>query len=157
MISVENDSPNVVPWPPIIVLLAVVASMAMSRLWPLASIEWGGLTVLGAALIVAGLGLDLSAIMTMRRANTNIMPNRAADLLVTTGPFRFSRNPIYLGNTVLLLGIGLTLGNYWFDVFALVAAWLVDQLAIRREERHLSSRFGAAWDDYASRTPRWLI
>jgi protein-S-isoprenylcysteine O-methyltransferase Ste14 len=76
---------------------------------------------------------------------------------VTWGPFRFSRNPIYLGNTLLLIGIGIAGGNYWFVLGALVSALLVDRLAIRREEQHLAARFGEAWTNYAQSTPRWLI
>jgi protein-S-isoprenylcysteine O-methyltransferase Ste14 len=113
--------------------------------------------LVGGALLLAGFGFDLWAIATMRRANTNVMPNRAADLLVTWGPFRFSRNPIYLGNTLLLLGIGLAIGNIWFVIFAFAVAASVDRLAIRREEQHLAARFGDAWTDYAAKTPRWLI
>jgi protein-S-isoprenylcysteine O-methyltransferase Ste14 len=157
MAASDSTRPNVLPWPPIIVVLSVLAAIILARLWPLPSFESGWLTMLGLAVALGGLALDLWALVTMRRADTNILPNKAADLLVTWGPFRFSRNPIYLANTVLLSGIGLTFDNLWFVVCALVAALAVDRLAIRREERHLAARFGTAWAEYSAKTPRWLI
>ena len=110
----------------------------------------------GIAAILAGLGLDVATMVTMRRARANILPHRAATALVTGGPFALSRNPIYLGNTMMLGGAGLAFANAWFLLAAWMAARLVTVLAIQREEAHLASRFGAAWDAYARRTPRWL-
>jgi protein-S-isoprenylcysteine O-methyltransferase Ste14 len=157
MTSNLSDRPNSLPWPPMLLGSAVLLAIVLGRLWPLPALEGIWATLVGGALLLAGFGFDLWAIVTMRRANTNVMPNRAADLLVTWGPFRFSRNPIYLGNTLLLLGIGLAIGNIWFVIFAFAVAASVDRLAIRREEQHLAARFGDAWTDYAAKTPRWLI
>ena len=92
----------------------------------------------------------------MMRYRANILPNRAATALVTSGPFAWSRNPIYLGNTLVLIGLAALMGNVWFLLAAFVAAWTVDMLAIRREETHMATRFGAAWDDYAGRVPGWF-
>jgi protein-S-isoprenylcysteine O-methyltransferase Ste14 len=153
----DSSRPNVLPWPPIIVVIAVLAAVLLGRLWPLPSFEASWPAIVGVAVALSGLALDIWAIVTMRSADTNILPNKAADLLVTWGPFRFSRNPIYVANTVLLVGIGLSFDNLWFVVCALAAALVVDRLAIRREERHLAARFGAAWADYAAKTPRWLV
>ncbi|NVN85220.1 MAG: isoprenylcysteine carboxylmethyltransferase family protein [Rhodopseudomonas sp.] len=154
-----NDSapPNVVPWPPLVLTATALLAIALGRLLPLAALDGLWPTTIGMATLLAGIALDLWAIMTMRRANTNIMPNRAADLLVTWGPFRFSRNPIYLANTLLLIGIGLAYGNSWFVAGGFLSAMIVDRLAIRREERHLAARFGADWTAYAAKTPRWLL
>ncbi len=104
-----------------------------------------------------GLGLDLAAMFWMHQQRANILPHRAATALVTTGPFALSRNPIYLGNTVLVAGAALLLNNPWFLVAALIAAFAVTHLAIQREEAHLATHFGDQWRDYAHRTPRWLI
>jgi protein-S-isoprenylcysteine O-methyltransferase Ste14 len=93
----------------------------------------------------------------MWRKNTNILPHRGADALITSGPFRFTRNPIYLGNTIAMLGLSVYLNNGWFAILGLGAAFAVDRLAIRREEAHLAARFREAWLAYAARTPRWLF
>ena len=152
-----HSRPNVLPWPPMLLVLAALSAIALGTLWPLplSGAEW--LRLLGFALLGLGIALDGWAILTMRAAHTNILPNRGADALVTWGPFRASRNPIYLANTLLLIGIGLAFGNLWFVLMAFVCAVLVDRLAIRREERHLAVRFGDDWIAYVATTPRWLI
>ncbi len=93
---------------------------------------------------------------TMRRHRANILPHRAATALVTTGPFAWSRNPIYLGNTLMLIGFGLVLRNPWFLPAAAAAAVAVTHLAIRREEAHLEILFGPSWLAYRQRTARWF-
>ncbi|RJF77191.1 isoprenylcysteine carboxylmethyltransferase family protein [Rhodopseudomonas palustris] len=157
MMMADLSRPNVLPWPPMLLGTAAVLAITLGLVAPLPTTDAGWVTLPGFVLLVLGLGLDIWAILTMRSAQTNILPHRGADRLVTWGPFRLSRNPIYLANTLLLSGIGLAFGNLWFVVFALVSAFAVDRLAIRREERHLAQRFGRDWADYAATTPRWLI
>lgn len=153
------DRPNKVPWPPILFLAAVLAALALEAIWPMGplpvAIRWG-LRIAGFVVAMAGLGLDLTAMLAMRRARTNILPHRAADRLLTGGVFAISRNPIYLGNTLLLIGVAMALPSLWMAAAALLAAALVDQLAIRREERHLAARFGPAYAVYARGVPRWI-
>lgn len=96
------------------------------------------------------IALDLAA---MRRARTNILPHRGADRLVTGGVFALTRNPIYLGNTPLLAGLGVAFPSMSMVAGALLAALRVDRLAIRREQRHLSARFGQAYADDVARFP----
>ncbi len=151
------ERPNVLPWPPLIYAASAVAAYGLGRLLPLAfapdpAARWGG-----AALAGAGLALDFWAMGVMWRARTNIFPHRGADALMISGPFRWTRNPIYLGNTVVMLGLSLGLDNLWFAALGLAAAVFVQHLAIRREEIHLAQRFGEAWRSYAARTPRWLF
>lgn len=154
-----TERPNKVPWPPILYLAVVLAALALEAIWPMGPIPAAtlvGLRIGGFVIAAAGLGLDLAAMLAMHRARTNILPHRAADRLVTGGVFAISRNPIYLGNTVLLIGAALALPSLWMAAGALLAAALVDRLAIRREERHLAARFGQAFADYAGRVPRWI-
>ncbi|ABD08979.1 Isoprenylcysteine carboxyl methyltransferase [Rhodopseudomonas palustris HaA2] len=153
----ETSRPNRLPWPPMLLTLAALASIGLGVVAPLTVPRAQAVVLIGYAIAGLGLAVDLWAILTMRRARTNILPHRAADRLVTWGPFRFSRNPIYLANAWLLIGIGTAFGNGWFIVFALLSAVAVDRLAIRREERHLAIKFGNDWIEYSSKTPRWLI
>jgi len=151
-----KSRPNRIPWPPLIVTAAAALALLVQRADPVGLGLGAGARWLGWALIAAGVGLDLWAMATMTRAHVNILPHRAAGGLVTSGPFAFTRNPIYLGNTAVLVGVGGAANSPWFVVAALVAAKLVEVLAIRREEAHLALRFGRQWGDYAARTPRWL-
>jgi len=149
--------PNVLPWPPVIFAAAWILGFALESIAPLGeeSLPAWALTI-GRLIAATGIALDLWAMAAMTAARTNIMPNRSARRLVTSGPFSLSRNPIYLGNTLVTLGIGLGLGALWFIPLAGVAAVLVERLAIRREEAHLAAKFGAEWTAYAATTPRWL-
>ena len=102
-----HNRPNRVPWPPLFGAAALALAFFSERAYPLPLHLGPGGRWLGWALIAAGLGVDLWAMATMVRARVNILPHRAADGLVTSGPFAFTRNPIYLGNTVALAGIGV--------------------------------------------------
>jgi protein-S-isoprenylcysteine O-methyltransferase Ste14 len=158
----KNDfqqRPNRVPWPPVIYVGVVVTAVGLQRIWPLgwsAAFPMQWLAPVGWATAVAGLLIDVAAMWAMRRARTNILPHRGADRLVTDGVFAFSKNPIYLGNTLLLFGVGMAFASIWLLAGAVVAAVLVDRLAIRREERHLAARFGKAYADYARQVGRWF-
>ena len=152
-----SEAPNRVPWPPILFGAAILAGLALGTLAPApAWLDGPILRGLGWALVAAGITLDLTAAITMWRSRANILPHRPATALVTSGPFAWSRNPIYLGNTTALCGAGLAFANPWLIVAGLTAAAAVHRLAIVREEAHLARLFGADWDAYRRRTPRWL-
>jgi protein-S-isoprenylcysteine O-methyltransferase Ste14 len=151
--------PNRVPWPPIIYLIAIAISIALGLLYPLPWISAPLSDILFAAgwlLVAAMVALDFSAMRTMARAKTTIRPDKASEHLVTTGAFSFTRNPIYLGNTLLMIGVGLITGIVWFLPLAIIAAFATQKLAIEREERHLEARFGKRYRDYAKRVRRWI-
>jgi protein-S-isoprenylcysteine O-methyltransferase Ste14 len=151
--------PNNLPWPPIIFLAAIAVSVFLNAFYPL---PWfaqplsGILSVIGWLMIAAFVVVNISAIRVMRRAGTAVRPDRGTDHLVTEGPFSFTRNPLYLAGTTLVLGIGLASGIVWFLLLAVLAAFAVQKLAIEREERHLQARFGKAYMDYAGRVRRWI-
>jgi protein-S-isoprenylcysteine O-methyltransferase Ste14 len=157
MKSEPSLSPNRLPWPPMIVAAAIVSAATLNMIVPLSAGANIWLRAFGGLFGGLGIALDLWAILTMRSAGTNILPHRSANHLVIRGPFAVTRNPIYAGNTLLLLGIGLCFGNLWFVIFGLGGALAVDRLAIRREEHHLAALFGDEWTRYSSRVPRWLI
>ena len=150
-------APNRSPWPPILFGAAILAAVGLGMLQPgpewLRTSIW---SVLGWIVLLAGLALDIFAMVVMRRQRANILPHRAATTLVTSGPFAWSRNPIYLGNTIAMVGAALAFANPWFVPAALAAAFGVTRLAIEREEAHLAVQFGLAWEIYSRRTARWL-
>lgn len=153
-----DERPNAVPWPPILYVCAVVAAALLYLVHPVTFPNWAKplAALLGVAILTAGIILDVNAIRTLNRARTTVMPHRASSALVTDGPYRFTRNPIYLGNTTALVGLALVFDVPWFLLTAPIAALAVDRLAIRREEAHLAARFGEEWRAYAARVPRWL-
>lgn len=151
--------PNRLPWPPMLyvsaIALAVLANLAYELPWftpPLSEI----LFAVGWLLIASVVAIDVAAMRTLARARTTVLPHRGADHLVTGGPFSFSRNPIYLANTLLMIGVGLVSGIAWFILLAIAAAFLTQKLAIEREERHLEQRFGKRYRDYRKKVRRWI-
>jgi protein-S-isoprenylcysteine O-methyltransferase Ste14 len=151
-----KSRPNRIPWPPLIFLAMTAAAFFLELGIALPFGMSGWLRLIGWGIFAAGVGLDVWAMATMLRARTNILPNRVADRLVEHGPFAYTRNPIYAGNTIVMTGIGIAWNALWFIAFAAIAAALVQRLAIEREEAHLAVRFGEQWNAYAARVPRWI-
>lgn len=151
------ERPNAIPWPPVLLVAGIAFGALLGMFLPLDVAIPTPLRLAGFVLLAAGITFDVSAIFWMARARTNILPHKPAGALLTSGPFRVSRNPIYVGNTITLAAMGLAFANLWYAVAAAVMALLVHRLAILREEAHLAARFGKAWNDYAARTPRWLF
>lgn len=148
-------TPNVVPWPPLIYFSVALFAFLLHRVlaWQLLSGTGGWVP----GFLVAGFGfaMDVWAMTVMVRARANILPHRPAGGLISWGPFAFTRNPIYLGNTIALFGLGIAFSG-WFLLAAPLAAFATHHLAILREEEHLKRRFGIAWVAYSSRVPRWI-
>lgn len=155
----HNERPNRIPWPPIIYLIAIIAAVVLSYTIPL---PWlpspfsDIATAAGVLMAIAAIAVDVMAIRTLKSANTTVMPHRASQHLVTKGPFSFSRNPIYLGNTVFTIAIGLVFGALWFFPAGIAAAFATQKLAIEPEERHLATKFGKPFRDYSKKVKRWI-
>lgn len=153
------DKPSSIPWPPMLYLSAIVAAFYLGGVYPLpwlpASIS-DGLFAVGVLLVISGLSLDIYAIRTLFAHKTTVMPTSGATHLVTTGPFSISRNPIYLGNTILTTGLGVALGNPWFFIAAIAAALATNFLQIVPEEKHLEHQFGKPWRTYTKKVRRWI-
>jgi protein-S-isoprenylcysteine O-methyltransferase Ste14 len=150
--------PSTVPWPPLLLVAAMVAGVLLHRLYPL---DWPGLDdkparVIGYGLGVVGVVLMAWGLGTLVLARTNVWPHRRADQLVTAGPFRIWRNPIYMGEVLILLGLAQVTYNIWFAILAPLFALAVYRLAILPEEAHLEARFGDTYLHYKGRTRRWF-
>ena len=150
---------GLIPWPPLIYVAGIAISLILHALYPL---PWFGspmsdiLVAVGWLALVAMAALFFTALRTMRRAKTPINPNAQPEHLVTEGPFGITRNPIYLADTLLLIGVGLVSGITWFLPVALIAASITQKVAIGKEERWLAEKFGKRYRDYAKRVRRWI-
>jgi protein-S-isoprenylcysteine O-methyltransferase Ste14 len=114
-------------------------------------------TILFTAFGIAGwLALDGAAMLSFNRAGTSMVPIRPSTALVTTGPYRFTRNPMYLGMAFLYVALALGLGLVWPLIALPVALVAVDRLVIAREEAYLARRFGQPYRDYMEETRRWV-
>ena len=150
---------GVIPWPPVIYVAGIAISLILHALYPL---PWFGspmsdiLVAVGWLTLLAVVALFFTALRTLSKAKTPINPNAQPEHLVTNGPFGISRNPIYLADTLLLIGVGLVSGIAWFLPVALVASFVTQKMAIEREERWLADKFGKRYRDYAKRVRRWI-
>ena len=150
--------PSSVPWPPFLLAAVVLSAWALGETVPLV---WPGVDdwaahAVGLCFGLAGIALAVWAGITLSRAKTTILPNQGASHLVTSGPFAWRRNPIYLGDMLMLLGLAELTHNIWFVAAAVAFGVLVTWLAILPEERHLEAKFGDAWRGYADTTRRML-
>ena len=116
----------------------------------------GPLVIAGTLVLAAGLLVIAWGLLTFVRARTAIMPHHSASRLVTHGPYRFTRNPMYLGMTLLYLGLTIRANMGWPLLLLPVVLWVLYRLVISREERYLSSAFGTAYEEYRRRVRRWI-
>lgn len=149
---------NTFPWPPVLLAAGLVLPWIAGRLVP---VPWPGLDDLPARIIgisfgVLGMALIVWAVVTLKRAKTTFMPHGTSEHLVTTGPFTRFRNPIYLGDTMLMLCIAELTKNIYYVGAAALFVVLVTKLQIIPEERHLLARFGDAYEAYRARSRRWI-
>lgn len=150
------DSAGVRFPPPAIFAISLLAGALLDRVWPLAPPPGAWRTIAGAALLLAGVALDVAAIAPMARRGTTLLPWGRASALVTSGPFRFSRNPIYMGYAIECVGIALVIGSWWALLLFVAAVYVVDAYVIPREEAHLRAVFGDEYAHYQARVRRWL-
>lgn len=102
------------------------------------------------------LGLMLAAFESFRRAGTTFLPNRPATALVTSGPYRLTRNPMYLSMALLYVGVTLFLNSWWMVLLFPVVILVIDRIVIAREERYLEHAFPGAYTAYRARVRRWI-
>ena len=167
-VSAAHDGPNVLssddrpsrfPWPPVLLAGSIALALAFDR-WvvplPVPFAEMSLVKAAGWLLLAQGLGLVAWAIVTFWQHATSIRPDRAASVLLTTGPFTYSRNPIYLGETLSVFGAGLAFNRLSLVLVMPLFVLAVTRLAIRGEEAHLARRFGEAYAHYCDQAGRWL-
>src|ERR1700757_3679125 len=144
--------------PPILALLVGVVMWALSRVTPSATVR--GFLIIMTAVVIAlvGGGITLSGAIAFRRAKTTVDPFKPgnASSLVTFGVYRMTRNPMYVGLLLVLIGWALFLVNGWSALGPLVFVAYITRFQIQPEERALASLFGEAYASYKSRVRRWL-
>jgi len=148
--------PGVIAPPPLIYLGGVAAGFGLEALLPSPSVPRALLWPVGVALIVVGGALALSFVRDFACAGTPVSPYAPSTKLVTTGVYRLSRNPGYLGMALVYCGIALVTGSLWALLPLVPVLGVIDRGVIAREERFLERRFGREYLRYKRRTRRWL-
>ena len=142
--------------PPSVMLFYLVAALILNRFFPFPKMMPSILAGIGVALVFAGLGLAFLAVGEFRRAGTTLDPHGSVKTVVTSGPYQFSRNPIYLGFVCTVIGLPMALGTYWGVALSPLLMLSLYLLVIRYEETYLEGKFGEAYASYRSRVRRWL-
>ena len=154
----EHDHPNIDRriHPPILLLANILAAFLLNRVLPL-PIDFPEVLIwIGYALILVGVGLGFSAARQFIQEHTTLDPHGSVTKIVTSGPYRLSRNPIYLGFVFVLIGSGFVFGTYWGLILTPVLMALLNWLVIQHEEAYLKKKFGETYISYTSRVRRWL-
>jgi protein-S-isoprenylcysteine O-methyltransferase Ste14 len=142
--------------PPLIMLVFVIVGLVFGELLPIPIPFPAWMRIAGLLVTLGGLVLGLSAVTAMRRAGTPVDPRTPSTKIVAGGPFRFSRNPIYLSFLAMVAGAPLMFGSYWGLALAPVALDAYTRLVIEREEAFLECKFGQIYLEYKARVRRWL-
>lgn len=142
--------------PPTWLLIAILSMVALHLALPLAVVIPPFWNLLGFLPLALGIALNLQADRLFHRQATTVNPFGQPTALLTSGPFRFSRNPMYLGFVLILLGIAFLLRTLTPYLVILFFFLLIHNAYIRFEERSLADRFGSAWEAYRRSTRRWI-
>lgn len=149
-----RDAPGVIAPPPLIYAGGLAAGFGLEALLPSVSLG-AGAQLAGGALVVSGAVLAGGFVRSFRRAGTPVDPGRATTAIVTTGPYRLTRNPGYLGMALVYTGIALLSSAVWPLAVLPAVLTVVDRGVIRREERYLEAKFGEPYRRYKARVRRW--
>ena len=142
--------------PPIWFLLALALAVALHYLLPIAQLFPAPWSYAGAVLVVAGIVMSAAGSSAFRRAGTAVVPFERSTVLVTNGLYRFTRNPMYLGLVLSLVGVAILLGSFGAWLPLPIFIWILQTQFINGEERFLEEIFGAPYLDYKKRVRRWL-
>lgn len=152
----DEDHPRVIVLPPALYAGAFVVGLLLEFFWRTSVVGPGLRIGLGAALVLIGFALMVSGLRAFRTAGTNIEVYRPATSLVITGPYRFARNPIYVGMTMAYIGAAVLVDSLWALALVVPVLVIMDYGVVRREEQYLAEKFGGAYREYTRTVRRWV-
>lgn len=154
--SNQQDHASVKIHPPILLLIHIGVAWLLDRFIALPVVVSPMIRNLGLALAGIGFLLGLLSLYAFTKARTTLNPHGSVKTIVSSGVYRFTRNPIYLGMVLMLIGFPLAFGNVWGIPLAPVFILLMNKLVIKHEEAYLEKKFGEAYTGYKSLVRRWL-
>jgi protein-S-isoprenylcysteine O-methyltransferase Ste14 len=154
-----NDHAGVAVMPPLLFLVALLGGALLSYVVPigpgLGSANELALAV-GLTFVALGFALVTVSFRNFRRADTSVVPSEPSTALVTTGPYRFTRNPIYIGFVLAYFGFAIVLTSMWVLLLLIPVLAILQRGVVVPEEAYLRRKFGDAYRKYQARVPRWL-
>lgn len=156
MTETAKDNPGVIAPPPLIYLGFLALGFGLDYFWPIAVLPDRVQYFVGAALMVLATAILVSSFRQFQKAGTNVVPYKPTLAIISAGPYRYSRNPMYLALSLLYAGIGVAADNLWILVLLVPLLVVVGTGVIAREERYLEAKFGEAYLGYKAGVRRWL-
>ena len=150
------DNPNVIAFPPLIYAVPMAVGILLHALFPMNLLPPVLANVLGGLSFILAVILAVLASRTMRQAGTNVNPSQPTTAIVSDGPFRFTRNPLYLSLTLLYSSISLLANALWPMLMLPIVLIIIERGVIAREERYLEDKFGEEYRHYKARVRRWI-
>ena len=142
--------------PPFVYLGAIALGLLLHFAWPVRLVFRAVSVPFGGTAVLVAVALFLYAVRTFRTAGTPVPGNRATTTIVRTGPYRYSRNPIYLSFSLLQLGVAFWVNSLWLLVTLIPAVALMSFVVIPREEQYLETHFASDYLPYKASVRRWL-
>jgi protein-S-isoprenylcysteine O-methyltransferase Ste14 len=144
--------------PPLVYAAGLFVGWLLDRRMPVPITDGAstGRTIGTVLCVLLSAAVVLSAFISFRRARTTVIPGRAANALVTSGPYQITRNPMYVSFAVLYTGVTLWLNTWWPALVLPVVIFVIDRAVIRSEERYLGAAFPKEYAEYRARVRRWL-
>ena len=155
----ERDRPDIMVFPPLAFFLAIALTFVLRHLLSLNVLNaapQGILLAIGLPLVAVSLWLNLAGVLAFRRAETNINPRKPALTVVRTGPYRFTRNPMYLGLILFVAGLGIAVSTLWGPIVACLLWAMLHWGVVLREEAYLKAKFGSEFDELLTSARRWI-
>ena len=151
-----GDVYKVLAPPPVIFVVGLALGLLLDAVLPEADLPDVAAIVVGAALVLAGLLLQARFVQMFKRADTDILPGREASALVTSGVYRFTRNPGYLGMALTVSGVAILADAPWALIVIALTVLVIDRGVIAKEEQYLEERFGEEYRAYCATVRRWI-
>ena len=152
----QPDHAGVAFHPPLLLLASLGVGFLLRWLVPHPVLAAPASATIGPVVVALSFGVFIWALVTMLRGHASIPTNTPTEAIVTDGPYRLSRNPIYLSMILLQVGVGIWTASLWFFILAAVCVALLTWGVIRREERYLTRKFGNEYLSYKSNVRRWI-
>ena len=150
----RQDNASVRIHPPVLMLLHLGASILLGWFLPISLPGWA--VYAGWVVVAAGIVFASGGLRRLISAHTSPDPHTPTTTVVTTGIYRFTRNPIYMGFLCVVIGFPLAFGSPWGIFIGAIQILLFNRLIIEREETYLTQKFGQEYLDYKARVRRWL-
>ena len=157
MTSDQTDNPGVIAFPPLIWLIGAVASALIHFfVFPISIMNYNVSLVCGIVLVILAPMLAISAVVTFKKVGTNVHPSEPALTIARGGPYRFTRNPMYLALCFLQVALGFFLNDWIALLFVVPLALILHFGVVLREERYLTAKFGEPYLELKRDVRRWI-